>query len=145
MGALAVHLLLLVILGGAVATAIAAGFNYAVSNWTPCHGEQLACSIDGVVGLLAVVAVGLLTAIVFGIALYKSPRTKSLAIALMVAMLPVGFLLYVTVSEILIVRDGASFYWREYQKLLQIVVSPVIAVVLQWAIFQTYLSRKPAV
>jgi hypothetical protein len=138
------RLLLLIFVTGAVSTGAGALFNHAISEWLPCLGEGLACKMDGIVGLLAVFVVGPLAAIVLGIVVYAKPGTKPLAIAFGATLLPIAFLLYVTLSEILLVRDGASFFWREYQKLLQIVVSPAIAVVLQWPVFQIYLSRKTA-
>ncbi len=136
--------LLLIVVTGALSTGAGALLNHAVTEWAPCNGERLACSIDGVVGLLAVLVLGGAAMLLFGGVLFLKPGRKPLAIAFAALMVAVAFLLYATMSEILLVRDGAPLYWREYQKLLQIVASPALTVVMQWLIFHLSLGRASA-
>jgi len=55
---------------------------------------------------------------------------------------PVALLLYEELREIVVLRQGWSFYWKEYQGLLQIVAAPALVVVVQGAFFVLFVARS---
>ena len=57
-------------------------------------------------------------------------------------LVPVAFLLALMLQEIVILRDGWYFYWREVQKLLQIVAAPALVVLVQWLTLRVHIARK---
>jgi hypothetical protein len=79
--------------------------------------------------------------VAFGAVMFWKPRPAALLVVLAALFVPVGFLLRITLQEIVVLRDGWSFYWREVQKLLQIVAAPALVAVVQWLIFRVYVAR----
>ena len=132
----------LIILAGIVSAAVAELLNYGVTYWAPCQGEGLACSMDGIAGTIATLVFAPVVMIVFGIVMFWRPRARALNLALLGLLVPVALLLAQTLQEIVILRDGWTFYWREVQKLLQIVAAPALVVLVQWLILQICLLRK---
>jgi hypothetical protein len=136
------RLLGLIILAGIVSAAIAELFNYGVPYWAPCQGEGLACTMDGIAGMIATFAFAPVVTIVFGIVMFWRPRALALNLALLGLLVPVALLLAQTLHEIVILRDGWYFYWREVQKLLQIVAAPALVLLVQWLILHIYIARR---
>ncbi len=132
----------LIVLAGIVSAAVAELLNYGVTYWAPCQGEGLACTMDGVAGTIATLALAALATVVFGVVMFWRPRALALNLALLGLLVPVGLLLALTLNEIVVLRDGWFFYWREVQKLLQIVAAPALAVLVQWLILRRYISRN---
>ena len=96
---------LFVILAGAISAGVAVGFSHALTNWTPCRGEGLACSLDGTTGTFLALTMVVLSMLVFGL----------------------------------------NFGWRAVQQFLQLVGTPTIAVIIQWAILRILIvPRNPS-
>ncbi len=131
----------LILLAGLISALVAEAANYAVTYWAPCQGEGLACTMDGIVGSIASLAMVVIAMVAFGAVMFWKPRPAALLVVLAALFLPVGFLLTITLQEIVVLRDGWSFYWREVQKLLQIVAAPALVAVVQWLIFRAYVAR----
>jgi len=136
------HRLGVILLAGLVSAGLAELLNYGVTYWAPCQGEGLACIMDGIAGSIATLALALIAMIVFGSVMFWRPRALALNVAMLGLLVPVALLLAQTLQEIVILRDGWYFYWREVQKLLQIVAAPALVVLVQWLILQTYILRK---
>ena len=134
-----------ILFAGVASALVAEGFNYAVTNWTSCQGEGLACTMDGIAGSIATLAFACLTMLVLGVVMLWWPRPMVLNIALLIVLIPLGLLLAMTLHEIVVLRDGWYFYWREVQKLLQVVASPALVVLVQWVILRAAVVRaQPA-
>jgi hypothetical protein len=131
----------LILLAGIVSAAVAELLNYGVTYWAPCQGEGLACTMDGIAGTTTL-AFAPVAMIVFGIVMFWRPRALALNLALLGLFVPVAFLFAITLQEIVILRDGWYFYWREVQKLLQIVAAPALVVLVQWLTLRVYIARK---
>jgi len=136
------RLLGLILLNAVAALAVGEAFNHVVSEWLPCQGERLACTMDGIAGMVVTAVLAILAMIVLGVIAYARPRVRPLDIAVAALALPIAFLLVVTLQEMVLLRDGWDFTWRQWQKLLQIVVPAALVVVLQWLVLRRYLRRS---
>ncbi len=87
------RLLGILVLVGLISAAVAETFNYAVTYWTPCQGERLACTMDGIGGSLANLALSVVAMIVFGILLFWRPTIRALTFGLIGLFAPVAALL----------------------------------------------------
>jgi len=134
--------LAVILLAGVVSAGLGVLLNRAVTDWAPCQGEQLACTMDGVVGLIAVLVLAGAATVVFGVVMFWKPTRRAVTIAFAMLLVPVALLLYEELREIVVLRQGWSFYWKEYQGLLQIVAAPALVVVVQGAFFVLFVARS---
>jgi len=98
--------------------------------------------MDGIVGLIAVLVLAGAATVVFGAVMFWKPTGRAVTIAFAMLLVPIAVLLYEELREIVILRQGWSFYWKEYQGLLQIVAAPALVVVMQWAFFMLFVARS---
>ena len=134
--------LAVILLAGIVSAGLGVLLIRAATDWAPCQGEQLSCTMNGVVGLIAVLALAGAATVVFGAVMFWKPTRRAVTIAFAMLLVPVALLLYEELRSILILRQGWSFYWKEYQGLLQIVAAPALVVVAQWAFFMHFVTRS---
>jgi hypothetical protein len=135
------RLLGVILFAGLVSVGLAESFVYSVTYLAPCQGERLACTMDGIAGSIATLAFAALAMVVFGAVMVWRPTGLALTGALAGLFVAVAILLVMALQIIVMVRDGWSFYWREYQQLLQIVAPPALVVLIQWIVFKIYCAR----
>ena len=136
---------LFVILAGAISAGVAVGFSHALTNWTPCRGEGLACSLDGTTGTFLALTMVVLSMLVFGLVLAFRPTTRAIFLALIGLLMPVELWALMTVQYSMQINGGLNFGWRAVQQFLQLVGTPTIAVIIQWAILRILIvPRNPS-
>ena len=130
---------------GACSAGIAVGFSHAVTNWLPCRGEQLACTLDGTTGMVLALAMAVLSMIVFGVVLAMRPNTRAVFFAFMGLLVPVELWALMTVQYNMKIHDGLVLDFRAVQQFLQLAVTPALAVTIQWAVLRILaVQRNPS-
>lgn len=134
-----------IILAGALSACVAVGFSHALTDWTPCRGEGLACSLDGTTGMFLALMMVVLSMLVFGLVLAFRPNTHAVFLALIGLLVPVELWALMTVQYSMRINGGLSFDWRAVQQFLQLVGTPALAVIIQWAVLRILIvPRNPS-
>jgi hypothetical protein len=132
------RLFLVVLLGGVLSFALAFALVFAVSEWLPCPDDHTSCGMGQAYSIIATMIYAPLVTIVFGIAVWRVPRERAIAIAAVALTAPIaGVLLFA------MILNGMPRDWtREAYGLLEFYVPLVLIVGVQWAVLRAYIRRR---
>lgn len=134
--------LLLLLLACALGLAAAFVFRYLAERLRPCGGEQLACSMTALIGLVYAPIFCGLALIVFAVAEFWKGQSRAHTIALLILLLPfLALVLYIKVTAIS-VREFHEIREQDIQELLQVVLPILLTLIVPWAVLWTHNARN---
>ena len=132
------RLFLTVLLGGVVSFALGFALVFAVSEWLPCPDDRASCGMGQAYSIIATMIYAPLVTIVFGIAVWRVPSERAIAVVAIALLAPIAGLLLFGVILNGMPRDIV----RELYGLLEFYVPPALIVAVQWAVLRAYIRRS---
>jgi hypothetical protein len=131
------RLFLAVLLGGVVSFALGFTLVFAVSEWLPCPDDHASCGMGQAYSIIATMIFAPLATFVFGIAVWRVPSQRAIAVVAIALIAPIAGLLVFAFILNGMPRDIV----RELYGLLEFYVPLVLIVGVQWAVLRAYMQR----
>jgi hypothetical protein len=127
------HLILALVV--AAAASLAAGLAVSwLAGHMPCHGETLACNIDGAVGAYGTIIWAVLGPLIFGVTLFIAGNRTALAGAALVLLLPL--IAFILIDLIEGWRYVGFYPYPSFRTFLAMFAPPASAVLVQYLILR---------
>ncbi len=124
---------LLAILAGC-ALGVGAAFlsGFIASLAVPCGGEQLACSMNRVVGFVGICAYGGAALVVFTAALFWKGTIRAVTIGMLIVLVPSLLAFAFEKLSMISIREFHEIRSNDIQEVLQIVIPAALTVLVPW-------------
>jgi multisubunit Na+/H+ antiporter MnhG subunit len=131
------RLFLTVLIGGIISFALALGLVLFATQVLPCHEDRASCGMGQAYSIIATMIFAPLATFVFGIAVWRVPSQRAIAVVAIALIAPIAGLLVFAFILNGMPRDIV----RELYVLLEFYVPLVLIVGVQWAVLRAYMQR----